>query len=77
MFICEQCGAVSQRGEKSVTVVIERVKHIFPSRADANRFHRAGKIEITPDFGGTGFQIAKEIRVHERCVVDVKITEVK
>lgn len=68
MYRCQKCGKVSGANKRAnfVTTLKKKFKH--PERPYGN-FVKGddGKWFMTPDRGGVGYQIVKEIRVCEKC----------
>lgn len=60
-FRCEKCARTSMHGEPSNRIVVETKEHEHPFRKDANR-------DGSPDKGGRGAQIAKEMTVCSQCL---------
>ena len=69
MFRCEFSGKMSQPGERCNKVVAKRRKVEYSFRSKINkRKNEEGRTEWTPDKGGTGYEIVKEISVRDECL---------
>lgn len=69
MFNCEVCGRTTKHGEKCNLIVADQkmVQHPWRSGVNKIRNPETDKIEYTPDPGGKGYQIVKEIRACGDC----------
>jgi len=69
MFICQSCGNATAPNTRCNKIVIQEKVVIHPFRARANRIRFTdGRWEDTPDMGGKGSQIVREISVCVNCI---------
>jgi len=71
MSRCQHCGAVTPPRVSAETIVVETRPRVYPFREEAQEVvvwhHGKRKIEPRDDPGGTGREIAREIRVCPPC----------
>jgi hypothetical protein len=67
MYRCEICQKVAPAHTPSNRVVIATRSVTYPPRINANQFKRNHKRERRDDRGGTGTQIAAEVRACPAC----------
>ncbi len=72
MFNCNVCGHTVPPGIKPILVVTERRPKTYPFRQGANRVakwkeEKQDRADSSNDFGGAGWEAAKELKVCQAC----------
>lgn len=69
MYRCEQCSAIAPPNTPALTLVAEQRPRIYPFREKVNRpiARRGDDSYHRHDHGGTGWEIAREIKVCAPC----------
>ena len=67
MIRCPRCKRITAPNEATEALVVETRTKVYPYRPKANVFWRFGKQEFRDDFGGTGSETVREVRVCRPC----------
>jgi len=67
MYLCENCSKNIDSNTPSYLFTLKSRKKQYPPRACANKFKKDGRIKVTNDPGGKGYEIETEIRVCPNC----------
>lgn len=71
MFICENCNVQIPASVSSYLYTVETRLKTYPKRLEANRHREDGRIKHPNDSGGSGTEIAKQLRVCKSCYDDL------
>jgi hypothetical protein len=72
MFNCQNCQNTSPANSKAHHIVIEKRTKIYPWRKSVHRVIRHEKEVWEDDYGGEGWEIARELIVCEACALKLK-----
>lgn len=67
MFICENCNVQIPASIPSYLYTVATRPKFYPRRLKANHFRADGRIQHADDSGGSGAEIAKQLRVCRSC----------
>ena len=67
MYVCENCGYQSKKGEKQNSVIIKNRQAYYPFRKGANVYNEGGSSCKSNDEGGSGLEAVKEVKLCDKC----------
>jgi hypothetical protein len=72
MYKCDICQQIVPAGTKAHRLPVEFRFRRYPHRKNVNRVVRDGRIFVSDDPGGEGYEIAREITACPDCAAQFK-----